>query len=83
MTNSTGADKVLFNVTKNCFGKVSNIMRYVVYLSLQTVKFPNILKIEKVISVFKTGDLIHYRLISVLPCFSRILEPIIQNRPYS
>ena len=40
---------------------------------------PNALKIAKVTPIFKTGekDLIkNYRPISVLPCFSKILERI-------
>ena len=42
------------------------------------------MKIAKVISPFKNGnpENINYRLISVLPCFSKVLERIMYNRLY-
>ena len=42
------------------------------------------MKIAKVISSFKNGnpENINYRLISVLPCFSKVLERIMYNRLY-
>ena len=86
MNKSTGADEISFNVIKNCFGELSDILRYVFDLSLQTGIFPDPLKIAKVTSVFKTGDLkeiSNYRPISVLPCFSKILERIMYNGLYS
>ena len=54
--------------------------------SCKTGVFPDLLKIATVTPVFKTGDLkeiINYRPISVLPCFSKILERIMHNRLYS
>ena len=66
--------------------ELSDILRYVFNSSLQTRIFPNPLKILKVTTEFKTGDLTeisNYRLISVLPCFSKILERIMHTRLYS
>ena len=86
MNNNTGADEVFFNVIKNCFGELSDILRNVFDLSLQTGIFPDPLKIVKVTAVFKTGDLkeiSNYHPVSVLPCFSNILEHIMHNRLYS
>ena len=86
MNKSTGADEISFNVIKNCFGELNDILRYVFDLSLQAGVFPDPLKIAKVTPVFKTDDLkkiSNYRLISVLPCFSKILERIMHNRLYS
>ena len=43
------------------------------------------MKIDIVFPVFKTGytaDISNYRPISVLPCFSKILERIVYNSPY-
>ena len=57
MNKSTGADEISFNVIKNCFGELSDMVRYVFDLSLQTGIFPDPLKIAKVTPVFKTGDL--------------------------
>jgi hypothetical protein len=45
--------------------------------------FPQSLKIAKVIPVFKTGckiNISNYRPISILPCFSKILEKLMYNR---
>ena len=86
MNKSTGADEISFNVIKNCFGELSDILRYVFDLSLQTEILTDPLKIAKVSPVFKTGDLkeiSNYRPISVLHIFSKILERIMHNRLYS
>ena len=52
-------------------------------LSISKGIFPDKLKIAKVTPIFKSGDstvLTNYRPISVLPCFSKILERIMYNR---
>ena len=54
-------------------------------VSLQNGTFPDELKIARVTPLFKNGsdsDLGNYRPISVLPCFSKILEKIMYNRLY-
>ena len=54
-------------------------------LSLEKGIFPDDLKIARVTPVFKGGDrskLGNYRPISVLSCFSKILERIMHNRIY-
>ena len=61
-------------------------MRYIFNLSIEKAIFPDQLKIAKVAPLFKKGDnalMDNYRPISVLPCFSKILERIIYNRLYS
>ena len=53
--------------------------------SLQSGIFPDKLKIARVTPSFKKGsdsELGNYRPISVLPCFSKILEKIMYNRLY-
>ena len=48
--------------------------------------FPDKLKIARVTSLYKTddsSDLTNYRLISALPCFSKILERTMYNRLFS
>ena len=55
-------------------------------LSLKKGIFPEKMKIAKVSPIFKKGDksiLSNYRPISVLPCFSKILERIMYNRLYT
>ena len=68
------------SLIKNCFGELS------FDLSLQTGIYSEPLKIAKVTTVFKIGDLreiSNYRQISVLPCFSKVLERIMYSRLYS
>ena len=53
--------------------------------SLQSGIFPDKLKIARVTPLFKNesdSELGNYRLISVLPCFSKIFEKIMYNRLY-
>ena len=86
MSKSTGGDDISFNVIKNSFGELSDILGYVFNLSSQTGIFPDRLKIAKVTPVFKTSDLketSNFRPISVLPCFSKILERTMDSRLYS
>ena len=74
MNKSSGANEVSL-VIKNCFGELSDILRYVFDLSLQAGIFSDPMKIAKVTPVFKTGDLTeisNYRPISVLLCFENI-----------
>ena len=54
-------------------------------LSLNTGIFPDRIKVAKFTLIFKKGEkcsISNYRPISVLPCFSKILERIIYNRLY-
>ena len=58
---------------------------YMFNLSVQTGIFPDELKIASVTPIFKGGEnwnLGNYRLISVLPCFSKILKRIMYSRLY-
>ena len=51
-------------------------------LSLNTGIFPDRMKVAKVIPIFKKGkksSISNYRPISVLPCFSKILERMMYN----
>ena len=45
--------------------------------------FPNSFKIAKVVPIYKKGDpmdITNYRPISILPCFSKLLEKIVHSR---
>ena len=53
--------------------------------SIEKDVFPDVLKIARVTPIYKSGDssdVGNYIPISVLPCFSKILEPIMYNRLY-
>ena len=73
------------NVKKICKELKTPLMR-IFNLLRSTGIFPDKLKIANVSPIFKNGEkdlLTNYRPISVLPCFSKILERIMYDRLYS
>ena len=81
---SSGCDEISFNVLKKCFR--CEPLRHVFSLFIEIGVFPDKLKITRVSPVYKAGDssdLNNYKLISVLSCFPRILEIIMNNRLFS
>ena len=85
INKSAGYDDISFNVVKNCFGVLHKPLLHIFNLPLQTGIFPDKLKIARVTPLFKEGEnyeLGNYRSISVLPCFSKILEKVMYNRLY-
>ena len=85
-TNTSPAyDNITFNVVKKSFGEINEPLKHLFNLSLENGIFPEKMKIAKVIPLFKNGDpenIKNYRPISVLPCFSKVLECIKYNRLY-
>ena len=80
---SPGHDGTSFNVIRNCFRPLSTPLLSVFNSSLQTVILPGELKIASITPIYKTSDennFGNYRPISVLPCFSKILERIMYKR---
>ena len=70
-------------VVKKVIEGISEPLTYICNLSFQTGKFPNNMKIAKVVPLYKTGDRHHftnYRPVSLLPQFSKILEKLFNNR---
>ena len=85
INKSPGYDEISFNVIKKRFGEPYDPLKFIFELSLEKGIFPDDLKIARVTPIFKGGNLSnlgHYRPISVLPCFSKIPEPIMHNRIY-
>ena len=82
---SPGYDDINFNVAKKCFGEINVPLKHLFNLLLENGIFHEKMKIAKVIPLFKNGDpenITNYRPISVLPCFSKVLERIMYNRVY-
>ena len=80
---SSGYDKISSDVIKHISPSVFGPLRYIFNLSIEKGIFPDQLEIAKLTPLFKKGDnasMDIYRPISVLPCFSKILERIIYNR---
>ena len=72
-----------FNVIKKCFGELCEPLKYLSNLSIVKGIFPDDLKIAKVTPIYKadnSSNVSNYRPISVLPCFSKMLERIMSNR---
>ena len=90
MTQWRSFDEVIklwwsFNVVKKCFGVLHKLLLHKFNFLLQTGIFADKLKIARVTPLFKGGEnyeLGNCRPISVLPCFSKVVEKIMCNRPY-
>ena len=73
------------NISSNVVNETSDIfftpLKYIFNLSLQQGIFPENLKIAKVYPIYKKDEflLTNYRPISVLPCFSKLLERMINS----
>ena len=84
--NSPGNDNLHVNVIRKLYHELKIPLMNIFSLSLKKGIFPEKMKIAKVSPIFKKGDksiLSNYRPISVLPCFSKILERIMYNRLYA
>ena len=74
------------DILKKTIYVISPILEYLFNLSISKGKFPNILKISKVIPLFKNGDtsnITNYRPISLISQFAKIFEKIIKIRMIS
>ena len=85
INKSPGYDDISFNVVKKCFSSLCEPLKYLFNLSIEKGILPDDLKIAKETPIYKAedkSDLSYYRPISVLSCFSKILERIMYNRLY-
>ena len=83
---SPGHDEISFDVIKSCFGSLSKPLLHIFRLSLEEGIFPDDLKTAKVTPIFMAGDendFGNYGPISVLSCFSKILEKIMYKRLFN
>ena len=81
-----GYDNINVNIVKKIYEELKTPLMRIFNILLSTGIFPDKLKIAKVSPVFKNSEkdlLTSYRPISVLPCFSKILERIMYDRLYS
>ena len=83
---SAGYDDISVDIVKKVVNLIQSPLLYIFNISLKHGVFPEKLKIARVTSVLKTGDnftVSNYRPISILPCFSKLLERIMYNRLYA
>ena len=82
-SNSEGVDGINVNVIKASIDLLASLLSQMYNISFSTAIVPDKLKISKVIPMFKSEDSINftnYRPISILPCFSKILESAMHRR---
>jgi hypothetical protein len=76
---SAGHDDISANIIKIISGEVIKPLTYIYNLSFETGKIPNFLKKSLVTPIFKAKEnnlYENYRPISVLTCFSKLLEKL-------
>ena len=81
--NSCGFDDISSTVVKYVLPIIAEPLSYIFNLSFLTATVPLSLKIAKIIPIYKNGEkhnTNNYRPISILPCFSKILERLVFNR---
>ena len=81
--NSCGIDEISCKVVKYVAPFISIPLSHIFNLSYETGKIPEQLKTALVTPVYKSSDtdkFSNYRPISVLPCFSKVLEKIMYKR---
>ena len=80
---SCGFDNICVKLLKQIILQIVNHLSKIINKSLCEGIFPNLLKITRIIPVFKSGDTAdpkNYRPISLLPFFSKIFKQIINIR---
>ena len=80
-----GHDNINFNIVKKSFGEINEDLQDLFNLPLENGIFPEKMKTAKVKPLFKNGDpenITNYHPISVLSCFSKVLERKTYNRLY-
>ena len=82
-TKSSGLDGISQYIIKQVVHVIAKPLVHICNISFLSGKVPNNFKIGKLIPVFKKGDphtFSNYRPITLLPCFSKILEKLVYNR---
>ena len=81
----SGYDDISDDVVKKVSNEIIVTLKHVFKISLAKGVFPDKLKIARITPIFKKGNstlVTNYRPISVLPCFSILLERITYSRLY-
>ena len=82
-TYSCGDDNISNFLLKQTICSLISPLTHLINQSLSNGQFPSVLKITKVIPIFKKDDptnIINYRPISLVSVFSKILEKIVHNK---
>ena len=82
---AAGTDNLPPNMLKDCASAIAKPIARIINLSLNTSTVPDLWKSAKINPVFKSGDysnVENYRLISILPILSKLLERVVHNQFY-
>ena len=82
---SPSFDEINYDIVKQNFNSLLVPLKCIFDLFLKRGTFPEKMKIVRVTPVFKSGNtslMTNYQPISILPCFSKMLERIMYNRLY-
>ena len=83
---SAGHDEVIAKMIKKISESIIKPLTYIYNLLFQTGKIPNFLKLAIVSPIYKANEnnlFENYRPISVLTCFSKLLEKLMYKRLYN
>lgn len=81
--SAAGHDEIKAKLLKEVVPFISKPLTHVFAVSLKTGVVPSDLKVAKVLPLFKEGEpsvFNNYRPISILPCFSKVLEKLVYTR---
>ena len=84
--SSSGYDGISNTILKSIKSVIINPLTLLINQMVETGIFPDVLKISKVIPIYKKGDVLllpNHRPISLLPTLSKIFERIIYNQLYN
>ena len=80
---SAGFDQIYPKVIKHVASEIFKPLKFVINLSIRQGIVPQKLKIARIVPVHKNSEktlVTNYRPISILPCFSKLMERIMYNR---
>ena len=80
---AAGYDNIPISALKNSVSLISEPIAHIINLSISSGIVPDLMKIARVIPLFKSGDhryFQNYRPVSVLPIFSKLLERVVFKR---
>lgn len=83
---SPGLDQISIDLIKRHSDPITSSITHLFNVSLKNGKFPDPLKIAKIVPIYKNGDksvLSNYRPISMLSAISKILEKLIYTRIFN
>jgi len=84
--SSAGEDKISNKILKSIKNEISEPLTTIINQILTTGIFPDKLKIARVVPVHKKDDknvFNNYRPISLLPCFSKVIEKVVHKQLHS